>query len=89
MRATVVYAYHHTALVGHVGHPHTCAEGQAAVGGGKGVLVERFATGGAFAMVARAVVGSGARLVVAARVDVMAGAAGQERKQGEGAEGTF
>ncbi|MFP3526981.1 hypothetical protein SB912_31275, partial [Pantoea sp. SIMBA_072] len=75
MRATVVDAHHHTALVGRVGYQYASAERQAAMGGGKAVLVERFAAGGAFTVVARAVIGSGARLVVTARVDVVAGAA--------------
>ncbi|MNC73727.1 hypothetical protein D3C75_1249810 [compost metagenome] len=61
------------------------------MGGGEAMLVEWFAAGGAFAVVARAVIGSGAGLVVTVGVDVdvLAGAAGQQGEKGEGAQGSF
>jgi len=89
MWATVIDAHYHAALVGKVGHPYPGAKGQAAVCGGETMLVERFAAGGAFAVVASAVIGSSAGLVVAFGVDVLAGAAGQQGEEGEGAQGSF
>jgi hypothetical protein len=57
------------------------------MGGGQGILVETLATGGAFALVFGAVIRSNAGFVVAVWVDgVGAGATGQQREQGAGAE---
>ena len=56
---------------------------QLPVGGGQGVLVEGFATGGAFAVVFGAVVGGGAGFIVAVGVDHAAGATREDREQGQ------
>ena len=47
MRATIVDAHHNGLIVFQVGDLHPRAERQLAMGGGQGVLVERFAAGGA------------------------------------------
>ncbi|MNP46389.1 hypothetical protein D3C76_1403850 [compost metagenome] len=88
MRAAVVDADYHAAFVVEVGDFDPRAEGQATVGSGHAVLVEGFATGGAFTVVSGAVIGGGAGLVVTAGVDIVAGAAGQQGEERECAEGT-
>src|SRR5690349_17670878 len=60
------------------------------MGGGHGIFVETLAVGGAFALVFGAVIRSHAGFVVAVWIDgVSAGATGQEREEGAGAEQTF
>ncbi len=57
------------------------------MGGGHGILVETLAIGGAFALVFGTVVRSHAGFIVTMRIDgVGAGATGQEREEGAGAE---
>ena len=54
--AAIIDAHHDAAAIGGVSDTHAAAEGQAAVGGGEGVLVETLAAGGFPAMVAGAVI---------------------------------
>ena len=56
------------------------------MGGAEGVLVEGFATGGAFTVVTSAVIRGDAGFVIAAWVFVVAGAASELAVQGASAE---
>ena len=86
MRAAIIDTHHDRTVVVEVGHLDLGAEGQAPVGRGQGVLVERFTTGSSLAMVLGAVIGRGAGFVVAVGVDEAAGATGQQGGQGQEAE---
>ena len=86
MRTAIIDTDHHRAVVGEIGHLDLSAEGQAPMGGGQSVLVERFTTGGSLAMVLGAVIGSGAGFVLTIGVDEAAGATGQQGRQGQQAE---
>ena len=56
------------------------------MGGAEGVLIERFAAGSTFAMVAGAVIRGNAGFVIAARVYVVTGTTREQAQQGAGAE---
>ena len=86
MRPAIVDAHHDRPVVVQIGDQYPRPERQGGVGGGKCILVERFAAGGALAMVASAVIRGGAGFVIATGVYVMAGTAGEQAEQGAGAE---
>lgn len=86
MRAAIIDAHNHGFVVVEIGDLDLGAERQLPVGGGQGVLVERFTAGGLVAMVLGAVLGGGAGFVVAVGVDEAAGASGQQGEQGQEAK---
>ena len=86
MRSAIIDAYYHRLVVAKVGDQHSSAEWQPGVCGCEGMLVEGFAAGSPFTMVASAVIRGNAGFVIAPRVYVMAGTAGEQAEQGAGAE---
>src|SRR5450830_57809 len=89
MRAAIIDAHYDRFVVVQVGDFYPGAEGQLAMGGGQAVLVEGFAAGGTFALVLGAVIRGHAGFIVAAGVDVVTGAAGQQAEEGKGGEQTL
>ncbi|SOB49474.1 hypothetical protein PLUA15_140007 [Pseudomonas lundensis] len=86
MRAAIIDAHHNRFVIAQIGDQDAAAERQLAMGGAEGVLIERFAAGSTFAMVAGAVIRGNAGFVIAARVYVVTGTTREQAQQGAGAE---
>ena len=86
VRSAIIDAYHNRFVVAQIGDQYPRPEWQGGVGGGKGILVERFTAGGSLAVMASTVIRGYACFVIAARVYVMAGTASEQAEQGAGAE---